>query len=95
MKGTVLFLLAVLIATALSPIAVLTVPAAHNGEPVLGVLDVCHSTTPAVSAQGEMPFLGQSHGIDVPILSFDFAVQSQLQFPRFIFASHVDHPPQA
>jgi len=95
MKGTTFLLLAVLIGTALSPVAVLTVPAVHSGEPALGVLDVCHSTTPAVSAHGEMPFLGLCHGMDIPILTFYFAVQSQLQFPRFILASHVDHPPQA
>lgn len=33
---------------------------AHGGQSSIGVLDVCHSATPALSTNGEMPCVSES-----------------------------------
>jgi len=95
MKLTAGILLTVLLVTAFSPVALLSFPVIHAGTPVLGLLDVCHSSIPALSSSGEMPCMGQRLWIQVPFQAFVYVAPSPLQFPVFILTSHFDHPPQA
>lgn len=95
MKSTASIVLAVLLFTALSPVALFAFPVVHEGASVLGLLDVCHSSIPALSSSGEMPCVGQHRLVQVPFQTFVYAEPSQMQFPISILASYFDHPPQA
>ncbi|HEX9138032.1 MAG TPA: hypothetical protein VF905_13995 [Nitrospirota bacterium] len=53
----VIVLLAIALSIVLPPS--LPVLSAHGGQASIGVLDVCHSATPALSSGGEMPCVSE------------------------------------
>jgi hypothetical protein len=95
MKAAAVILLVLMLLTAILPVGELAAPAVHPGEQVIVLLDVCHSSAPAVSPTGEMPCLSERPFVQTPLLAFDHAMQSPLQFPLFILSFYFDHPPQA
>ncbi len=95
MKGTALIVLVVLVATALSPLAILALPVAGSNQPALGMLDVCHQASPALTPVGEMPCLGQAPCSAVPALLVSSFVPENTFFVHYLIPSQDDRPPRA
>jgi hypothetical protein len=61
----VIVLLAILLSIVLSPALSLTI--ADGGHSMIGTLDVCHSATPALSSNGDMPCLNECPRCPFPL----------------------------
>jgi hypothetical protein len=59
--------------TVLAPMTSFTLIVVNDGRSFLGTLDVCHSATPALSANGEMPCVGLSPCTAPPTLTVSFS----------------------
>jgi hypothetical protein len=95
MKSLSVLLLVVLLITALAPTAALTYCVVAQGTPVLGMLNVCHQATPAVSSSGLMPFIHQCPCAQAPSLLVAYLDRSTQVFSQLILSRQYDRPPQA
>jgi hypothetical protein len=95
MKGTVLIVLFVIVVTALSPVCVLTVPAASAEKPALCCLDVCRSSAPALSSNGSAPCLCSCFVTAIPVLETAVRPPQSPFFSELILSTGNDRPPQA
>jgi hypothetical protein len=95
MKGTAYIVIIAITIAALSPITLLTVPVNHAGQPVLGDLNVCRSSTPALSSNGDMPCVNVSPCPQAPPLSIAIFHPSVSRVTLHVMSSEVEQPPRA
>ena len=88
----VIVLLAIAISVLVPPSLSLTV--AHNVRAEIGALDVCHSTTPALSSNGEMPCVTECscHPLYVTLNTIVEPMSSS--FKPLLFALQDERPPK-
>ncbi len=87
----------VLLAIALSVLAPPSLPLMilSDGHAEIGVLDVCHSAAPALSASGEMPFLNSLPFHQQPEILVTFSIQQKPVFSQLLSAFDNEQPPKA
>jgi hypothetical protein len=87
-------LLTVLTFIALGPGSSLTVVFGGEHDAVLGALDVCHRSAPALSSGGEMPCVHSCLPHSRPIFSVLTGAAAHTALGEFILISLNDHPPK-
>ncbi|MHB8845257.1 MAG: hypothetical protein ACYC7L_11000 [Nitrospirota bacterium] len=96
MKWTTVMLLIVLAFTVLTPSSSFSlVAAAEQGGEEFANLDVCHSAAPALSANGEMPFLNMAIADHVPVFLRTTDAPYNPVFTELILTTRNEQPPQA
>jgi len=69
---------------------------ASSGEQAsLGKLDVCHSATPALSSNGEMPCVHMTANGIIPEMTVSVLIAAYPVFPELILATRNEQPPQS
>jgi len=63
--------------------------------PALGALDVCHSATPALSSNGDMPCLSAAPCQHITTQSITCASLRKPLFTQTLFSSDNERPPQS
>jgi hypothetical protein len=88
--------LIVLIAIAVSTVASPSLLAiAHDRETMIGVLDVCHSVTPALSSNGDMPCVNERPRSRVLFLFVASSESPQFFLIQMPIPKMNEHPPKA
>ncbi len=87
----------VLLAIALSIVVppALPIMAAQGGQAEIGTLDVCHSATPALSSNGDMPCINEGMNL---LLPQELSTVSAVAAPRskpFCIAFQDERPPKS
>ena len=95
MKSVTFILLAVLVVTIFTPMTLFTPIAVNDGRSFLGNLDVCHSATPALSSNGEMPCVTASICIAAPLLTESTNDSLHNVILELILSSRNEQPPQS
>jgi hypothetical protein len=95
MKWVSLVLLSVMVLTVLAPLSSFSLIAVREGQPLLSNLDVCNSTAPALSTNGEMPCMVLCPFSTVPILSITAHEPAHPRFTELIITAPNEHPPKA
>mgnify|MGYP006267010631 CR=1 FL=1 len=95
MKGVTYIVLMVMALAILSPISVLVISAAQRNDCEIGLLDVCHAGTPAISADGEMPCMQEASCSVLPPLFVYSSILAESVASPFAFTPVNEHPPQA
>ncbi len=87
----------VLLAIALTILAPPALPlvTAHGQAAQIGTLDVCHSATPALAANGEMPCITTMVSIHRPVMFIAIAASQKPFFLLSLFNVDTEHPPKA
>lgn len=87
----------VLIAAVFSIVAPPTLPliAAKGGESVIGTLNICHSATPSLSSNGQMPCVNVSPRRQVPSPSIAYIINMNILFTPLLSPRQHEHPPKA
>jgi len=67
----------------------------RNGHLMIGSLDVCHSATPVLSTNGDIPYLNPGACVQIPASLIVHANISDPVFPQFLFPQQNDRPPKA
>jgi hypothetical protein len=96
MKWATVTLLIVLAFTVLTPLSSfsLFVAVEHGGE-VFSNLDVCHSSTPALSSNGEMPCVPMTATGIIPAVFVTFNETAHPVFTELILTTRNEQPPQS
>ncbi|MDA8099462.1 MAG: hypothetical protein M0042_07545 [Nitrospiraceae bacterium] len=94
MRWTAVILLITVFCGLLVPPAIGMVLAA-GGVTSLGMIDVCHSSTPALTAGGEMPFLGECVCAPAPVAATAVVHASPLLFSAVLHLPQDERPPKA
>ena len=87
-------LLAVLTITVLGPVSFCLFSPCEGGDEVLGELDVCHRSAPALSSGGEMPCVQSSPFQASPPLSACSSAHCTPLLSELIVLSLKEHPPE-
>jgi hypothetical protein len=66
----------------------------RDGQTVLGTLDVCHTVTPALASNGEMPCMNECPCRHVPASSIVYCKQIDPLLSEFLLITRNEHPPQ-
>jgi hypothetical protein len=87
----------VLLAIALSIVVPPTLPimAAQGGQAEIGTLDVCHSATPALSSNGEMPCINECMNRPLPPGLSKVPAVAAPRFTPFCIAFQDERPPKS
>ncbi|HUI44477.1 MAG TPA: hypothetical protein VL122_00630 [Nitrospirota bacterium] len=89
--------LIVLLAIALSIIAPPSLPflSDHGATTAIGALDICHSATAALSANGDMPCINEYYGhpLHLELYNISEIVNPLLKLSEISYQD--EHPPQA
>lgn len=95
MRSVTFILLAVIVVMIFAPMTLFTPMAVNDGRSFLGNLDVCHSATPAIASNGEMPCVTASICIATPLLTESFNYSLQKVFLELILSSRNEQPPRS
>jgi hypothetical protein len=95
MKQVTCVLLVVIAFTVFVPMTLFTLTIVNNGGSFLGNLDVCHSASPALSLNGEMPCVTASICITAPLLSESVNDSLHNVILELILSSRNEQPPQS
>jgi hypothetical protein len=87
-------LLAVLTITVLGPVSFCLFSPCEGGDEVLGELDVCHRSAPALSTGGEMPCVQTCPCQSPPPLSVRIGAHIAPLLSEFIIVSLNEQPPE-
>jgi hypothetical protein len=69
--------------------------AARDGKSTIGILNVCHATTPAIFASGgEMPCMSASPRSQIPAPIIVYANPTELTAPELLVPQQNDKPPK-
>ena len=88
-----IILLAIAVGIVIPPSLSLTI--VHGGQKTIGALDVCHSSVPALSSNGEMPCMSICPGKQHPVLSVIYSTREKPLFTQTLFPLDNEHPPKA
>ena len=94
MKWCALILLGALLLTAAIP-PTLVVSLDQDTHAVLATLDVCHSASPAISSNGDMPCVHELSLIPEHIVPFQLAQVDTPLFPDSLFVVSTERPPRS
>jgi len=86
-------LLAVLVGIAVPPALPLVL--GHDGRAAIGTLDLCHSSTPALSSNGEMPCVSECTCSFSPLVKTVTADITKFFFTPSVIAFPDERPPKA
>jgi hypothetical protein len=79
----VIVLLAIALSIVVPPSLLLTI--SHSGQASIGILEVCHSATPAISSNGDMPGINEYSYAPLPLALDDTTkIEPPLSKPFFI-----------
>jgi len=94
MKWQAVIVLLAIALTILAPPALplMNVPGRHAQ---IGALDVCHSATPAVAANGEMPCINSTPAVHCPTSFVAHTVSQKPFFLQSLLTFDSEHPPKA
>jgi hypothetical protein len=68
--------------------------AAHGTRAEIGVLDVCHSATPALSSNGDMPGINAFFWCPLPLAAIMVSINIAPSLKTSIIAFQDEHPPK-
>jgi hypothetical protein len=68
---------------------------AYGTQTAIGTLDICHSATPALSSNGEMPCLHECTSIPLPVAQYHIAKIENSPLKPIFIAFQVEHPPKS
>ena len=91
---SVVVIIAIVLGVVVPPVLTIT-PAQGGQSAAIRVLDVCHSATPALSSNGDMPCMNEcpcKQGL-VPVIVY--AEKIDPLFTHFLLASQNERPPKA
>jgi len=88
----VIVLLAIALTITIPPS--LSLPRGHTSHALIGTLDVCHSTTPALSSSGNMPCIQVSPCNPLPLVLQETLEIANPFFKPTITAFQDEHPPK-
>jgi hypothetical protein len=88
----VIILFAIAVSIAVPP--VLPFNAVHDKQAEIGILDFCHSATPALSANGDMPSISAFFYRPLPLAAFMVSITIVPSLKTCIFAFQDEHPPK-
>ena len=93
MKWQALIILAAIVVSIIVPSS-LPLLFNHDGQTAIGTLDVCHSATPALSSNGDMPCVNE-WPCHAPLLDLSavFEIKSP-PFKPFLIAFQDERPPK-
>ncbi len=94
MKWQAVIVLLAIALTVLAPPA-LPLMIVHDGHSQIGVLDVCHSAAPALSASGEMPCLNSFPLDQQPKPFITYSIQHKPLFSQYLSTFDTEQPPQS
>jgi len=72
----------------------LSLTLAQDGQAAIGILDVCHSTTPALSSQGDMPCMNERPIKPLPLAQTHSAFVANTPFKPYVTAFQDERPPK-
>ncbi len=90
---SIIVLLAIALSIALPP--ALPIMADQDGQAEIGTLDVCHSTTPALSSNGEMPCINECMNQPLPPGLSTVSDVAPPRFKPFGIAFQDERPPKS
>lgn len=87
----------ILLAIGLSVVLPPTLPlmAARSGEAELGTLDICHSRTPALASNGDMPCINECMNLPLPQGIVTVSAVATPRFKPFCIAFQDERPPKS
>lgn len=88
----VIVLLAIMLGIFIPPSLPLIV--SHDGHSTIGILDVCHQSTPALSSNGDMPCLTECVSHHLPLAQHNVAAIANPCFKPLLLALQDERPPQ-
>ncbi len=94
MKWQAVIVLLAIALTILAPPA-LPLVTAHGQAAQIGTLDVCHSATPTLAANGEMPCINSVPTVHRPIRFVTLTASQKPFFLQSFFTFDSEHPPKA
>jgi hypothetical protein len=86
-------LIAIIVSTVSPPSLPQTV--AKEGKSMIGILNVCHSATTALSSNGDMPFLNECSCSQVPAFFVASSESPHSFLTQRLFPTLNEHPPKA
>jgi hypothetical protein len=89
----VIILLAIVLSIVVPPSLPLTM--LRGGQAEIGTLDVCHSATPAISTNGDMPCMSECPCRPLPLLQNAVVAIEDPLFKPFFIAFQDERPPKA
>lgn len=89
----VILLVTLTLTAAVPPLIVLSCD--PDSGPALVTLDICHNAAPALSSNGEMPFMHESSLTQIPATAFQLADSNTTLFPEFILVNNNERPPRS
>jgi hypothetical protein len=88
----VIILFAIAVSIAVPPS--LSSNAVHDKQAEIGTLDVCHSATPALSSNGDMPCISAFFCRPLPLAAFMVSIIIAPSLKPPIIAFQYEHPPK-
>ena len=95
MRRISILLLIVLAVTMVTPLSSFTLSIAGKECAMLTTLDVCHSATPALSSNGEMPCVHITANIIIPAVIVSIHETAYPVFTELILTTRNEQPPQS
>jgi hypothetical protein len=95
MRSVSFILLFVLAVSVLGPGTFSFVVSCAENEDVLGALDVCHRSAPALSSGGEMPCVQSCLSVARPVFTVHTSAVIHAAILQFILASLNEQPPES
>jgi len=89
----IIILLAIMLSIVLPPSLPYTI--SHEGQASIGILDVCHSTTPALSSNGDMPCINGCPCNPLPLALQDTMKIVPLLSKPFLISYQDERPPKS
>ena len=88
-----IILLIVMFVVILTPASLVSPVSVNDGRAFLSGLNVCHSATPALSSNGDMPCMNVIPGSAAPPVRISFNERFPQLFSELILSSRTERPP--
>lgn len=92
---TVVVLMAITLSAVFPQSMPLTVASGGQSQSMNGVLNICHSTTPALSSHGEIPCVNTCPSRHIPAPFIAFSKGTETVFTQLFLSKQNEHPPKA
>jgi hypothetical protein len=89
----VIVLLAIMLSIIVPPSLPMTI--SHGSQTSIGILDLCHSSAPALSTSGDMPCMNECPCQSLPLARSAAGAIGQPPFKPFLIAFQDERPPKA
>lgn len=95
MKGSAYLVLLAVLMTAFSPVSFLVLSPASEGGTALAALDVCHSSSPALSASGSAPCISSTPVTGIPAVISAICPLPDSFLAELTLSTSNDRPPRS